>query len=259
VLEHITPVILTFNEEPNIARTLERLPWANDIVVVDSFSTDATCDIARRFPRVRLIQRKFDCHARQWNFAIQKTGIKSEWILSLDADYIVTDALLEEIRCIDPKGVAEAYSAEFEYYLWGVPLRASLYQPVTVLFRRHSGHYVQDGHTQRLVVSGKIVRLRSKLQHDDRKPLSVWLASQDRYALLEAEILATRSLSKLGVIDRVRRVPLAAPLAVFVYCYLLKGGILDGRAGLYYALQRMLSECLLALRLLEKRRGNYPQ
>ena len=259
LLEHTTPVILTFNEEANIGRTLERLLWAHDIVVVDSFSTDATGEIARRFPQVRFFQHTFASHASQWNYATRETGVKSEWILSLDADYVVTDPFLEEIRCLDPKGVTDAYSAEFEYCLWGIPLRTSLYPPVTVLFRRHCGHYVQDGHTQRLVVNGKVVRLRNKLQHDDRKPLSIWLASQDRYAVLEAEILATRNWSELGMIDRVRRFPLTAPFAVFVYCYLLKGGIFDGRAGLYYALQRTLSECLLALRLLEKQRSPRPQ
>jgi glycosyltransferase involved in cell wall biosynthesis len=259
VLDHTTPVILTFNEEANIARTLESLLWAHDIVVVDSFSTDATGEIVWRFPQVRFFQHTFESHASQWNFAIHETGVKSEWILSLDADYVVTDSLLEEIRCLDPKGVADAYSAAFEYCIYGIPLRTSLYPRVTVLFRRHCGHYVQDGHTQRLVVNGKVLRLRNKLQHDDRKPLSTWLASQDRYAVLEAEILATKNWLKLGMVDRLRRFPLTAPFGAFFYCYLLKGGILDGRAGLYYALQRMLSECLLALRLLEKRGSNRPQ
>src|SRR5262245_10581652 len=88
VLEHTTPVILTFNEEANIARTLERLFWADDIVVVDSFSTDATGEIARRFPQVRFFQHTFKSHASQWNFATRETGVMSEWILSLDADYV---------------------------------------------------------------------------------------------------------------------------------------------------------------------------
>src|SRR5262249_4566929 len=155
------------NEEANIGRTLEHLLWARDIVVVDSFSTDATGEIAQRFLQVRFFQHKFESHASQWNFAIRETAIKSEGILSLDADFAVTDPVLEEIRCLDPKGIAEAYSAEFEYCIWGMPLRTSLYPPVTVLFRRDCGHYVQDGHTQRLVVEGRVVRLRNKLQHDD--------------------------------------------------------------------------------------------
>ena len=71
MLEDITPVILTFNEEANIGRTLERLNWARDIVVVDSFSTDATVSIASRNNRVRVFQRVFDSHALQWNFAIE--------------------------------------------------------------------------------------------------------------------------------------------------------------------------------------------
>jgi glycosyltransferase involved in cell wall biosynthesis len=255
MLENITPVILTYNEEPNIARTLDRLLWARDIVVVDSFSTDATPEIVRRVPQARVFRRCFDTHANQWNFAVRETRIESEWILALDADYIATDEFLEEIRHVDPNGSADAYSAGFKYCVWGAPLRGTLYPPVTVLFRRSKGYYVQDGHTQRLVLCGKVARLVNKLNHDDRKPLSRWLLAQDRYMRLEADLMYNKSWSELGVADRVRRLPLISPFVVFATCYLLKGGFLNGRAGLYYATQRMLAEMLLALRLIERRHG----
>src|SRR6266853_1961071 len=87
MLGAITPVILTFNEAPNIGRTLERLPWARRIVVVDSFSDDDTGAIVTRYPKAELFRRRFDSHANQWNFAIHETGINTEWILALDADY----------------------------------------------------------------------------------------------------------------------------------------------------------------------------
>jgi glycosyltransferase involved in cell wall biosynthesis len=254
VLDRITPVILTFNEEPNIARTLNCLRWAHDIVVVDSFSTDATAEIVRSVPQARFFQRNFDTHAKQWNFAVRETGIESEWVLSLDADYIATKEVLEEIRQLDPRANTDAYSARFKYCVWGAPLRGTLYPPVTVLFRRTKGYYIQDGHTQRLVVDGNVARLTNKLQHDDRKPLSRWLLSQDRYMRLEAEMISTKSRSDLSMPDRLRRVPLIAPFVVFANCYLLKGCILDGRTGLYYAMQRMLVEALLALRLIEMAR-----
>ena len=74
MLEQITPVLLTYNEEENIGRTLGQLGWASDVVVVDSYSTDNTVEIARSRIQVRLFQRTFDTHAQQWNFAVQNSG-----------------------------------------------------------------------------------------------------------------------------------------------------------------------------------------
>ena len=87
MLNDITPVILTYNEAPNIERTLRPLSWAREVVIVDSNSTDDTLAIAARFANVRTVQRPFDTHARQWRFAIEETGITSDWVLRLDADY----------------------------------------------------------------------------------------------------------------------------------------------------------------------------
>ena len=80
MLDEVTPVLLTFNEEINLQRTLEKLSWANDIVIVDSMSTDDTPRIARNHPKVRFFQRAFDNHSAQWNYAAQETSIRTEWI-----------------------------------------------------------------------------------------------------------------------------------------------------------------------------------
>src|SRR5438477_9956590 len=80
MLEIITPLILTYNEASNIERVLERLGWAREVVVVDSFSDDETAEIASRFPYVRVVQRAFDTHSAQWNFGLKDTGISSEWV-----------------------------------------------------------------------------------------------------------------------------------------------------------------------------------
>jgi glycosyltransferase involved in cell wall biosynthesis len=251
VLEQITPVLLTYNEEENIGRTLERLSWASDIVVVDSYSTDETVAIARSRPQVRLFQRIFDSHAQQWNFAIQDSGIKTEWILALDADYILTDDFIDELTGLRPDADINGCLAAFRYCVWGKPLRGTLYPPVNVLYRKGKARYVQEGHTQRLQIEGRVGKLRSKILHDDRKPLSKWLQAQDCYMQLEAQHIQRSKWSELAAADKVRSFPLFAPFLVFVYCYLGKLLLLDGRHGLYYAIQRMLAESLLALRLIE--------
>ena len=249
--QHITPLILTRNEAPNIARTMAKLGWASDVVVVDSLSDDNTLDILKRFKQVRVFQRPFDSHAGQWTYGLEETDIRTDWVLALDADYVLSDSLVEELAGLEPGDRVSAYEARFRYLVLGHPLRASLYPPVNVLFRRDRARYVQDGHTQRVAVNGQVEQVRSWIFHDDRKPLSSWLLSQDRYMRLEAEHIAGQPWADLGAADRIRRLIWVSPFLVFAYSLLVKGTLLDGRAGLFYALQRMLAECLLALRLLE--------
>ena len=243
--EAVTVLILTRNEAPNIGRTLGKLAWARDIVVVDSHSTDDTRTMAAGFPNVRVFERTFTSHAEQWNFGLDATAIATEWVLALDADFVLTDAVSQEIQALQPAGDVSGYWASFTYCIDGTPLRGAAYPPVVVLYRRSRGRYVQDGHTQRVQVTGRVLALTHRIHHDDRKPLAHWLSSQARYMQLEAEKLTTAP--SLGLADRVRQWIVIAPPAMFLYCYLVRGGILDGWAGLFYALQRATSEVILSL------------
>jgi len=252
MLNQITPVILTYNEAPNIGRTLEMLSWARDIVVVDSFSDDQTTTIIEQTPHARVIQRELDCLANQWNFALTQCGIATEWVLALDADYLLTTQLVEELKHLQPASDVRGYRANFVYCVNGRSLRGSAYPPVTVLYRLDSARYRQDGHSQRVVIEGPVFDLTSKILHDDRKSLSRWLRSQDKYMQLERRKLLESPLQDLGWSDRIRRLRVVAPFAILVYCLFIKGAILDGRAGIYYAFQRLLSELLLSLYLFEE-------
>lgn len=249
-LAEITPLILTFNEAANIERALAGLGWARRIVVVDSGSTDATLEILGKFPAVEIFHRQFDTHAAQWNFGLSDTGIDSEWVLALDADYQLNAEFVADLRELMPTSDVHGYKASFVYCVDGVELRASLYPPVTVLFRRMSARYVQDGHTQRLNCPERVVGLRRSLRHDDRKTLAHWLVSQARYMRLEADKLAATPWRQLDWIDRLRKLRLVAPPVVFLYCLFGKGLVLDGRAGLLYVMQRTTSEMVLSLTLL---------
>lgn len=255
MLEQITPVLLTYNEAPNLPRTLAALAWARAIVVVDSGSTDDTLALLRADPRVRVFQRRFDTHAAQWNYAIAQTGVATPWILALDADYALSDALVAELGALRPNPGTNAYRARFDYYVRGRRLWGSLYPPVTVLFRAGQGRYVQDGHTQRLEIAGRIDDLRAPIAHDDRKPFSHWRQAQRRYCRLEADKLARTPWSQLPWPDRIRRLVVVAPPAVLFYCLFARGGILQGPAGWQYALQRAWSETVLSQELLERMFG----
>lgn len=251
MLEKITPLILTYNEAPNIGRTLEQLRWAQDIVVVDSFSSDETLEIISRFPQARVVQRPFDNFASQCNFGLSQADISTEWVLSLDADYVLTPEIVRELHQINVEPGISGLRARFVYCIHGRRLRSGIYPPVTVLFRKATAIYREDGHAHRVMLDGATRDLDAPILHDDRKPLSRWLQAQSRYTRLEALKLQNTNASELSWTDRIRRWRIVAPPAMLFYCLVVRLGILDGWAGFYYAFQRALAELMLSLYLLE--------
>ncbi|MUL37287.1 glycosyltransferase family 2 protein [Gloeocapsopsis dulcis] len=249
MLEQITPLILTFNEAANIHRTLQHLTWAKQIIVIDSYSSDVTIDILRSYTQVQIFQRKFDTHTNQWNYGLQQ--VKTEWVLSLDADYILTEGLITEINALSKDSLVDSYFVKFKYCVFGKPLQGTLLPPREVLFKRDKAIYIDDGHTQLLQINGKSAMLSSYIYHDDRKPLTRWLWAQDRYMIIEAKKLLETPTQELSFGDRIRKQKILAPFAILFYCLIINRGILDGWAGWYYAFQRALAEILLSIRLIE--------
>ena len=246
----LTALILTYNEQENIRRTLEALVWVPKVIVIDSFSDDGTLEIAHSFANVQIIQRVFDTHANQWNSGLDR--IDTEWTLTLDADYMLTAELQEEIKKLQPPSDLAVYWGEFDYCVFGRPLRSSVYPPRVVLFRTKRARYVDEGHTQQLRVKGKLAKFEGKIWHDDRKPLSRWFQSQERYAELEARYLLGAKSEELSRLDRLRKNWLiVAPMLMPIYLLLGRGLIFDGWNGWYYALQRTVAEMMVSLRLLE--------
>ena len=248
-LNQITPVVLTWNEEANIGRTLRRLDWAARVVVIDSGSSDRTLQDCREFPNVEVFVRPFDNHTNQWNFGLDQ--VKTLWVFSLDADYLLTPELMDEIRRLPESADVAAYLVPLLFCVEGTPLRGSLLPPRLALFRRDAARYVQDGHTQTLSVQGPLLKLQSGIWHDERKPLARWLEAQSRYAALEVQKLRSTPWRELGWPDRIRQWIVVAPILVPLLAY-LRGAILDGRRGLFYVFQRMLAEVILSLSLLER-------
>jgi glycosyltransferase involved in cell wall biosynthesis len=250
----LTALVLTFNEKENIGRTLAALRWIQKILVIDSFSTDNTIEIARAtHPGVEVIQRRFDSFAAQCNFGLAR--IEAPWILSIDADYVITPELEQEISQLDPPQSVAGYSAAFRYCVHGRPLRNTIYPRRTVLYRRGLATYRDEGHGHRVQIDGLVSSLNHQIDHDDRKPLSRWLRSQDRYLRIEARHLIATPNERLNRPDRLRKRIYFGPAVIFLYLLIGRGLILDGWPGWFYVFQRTLSEMLLSLRLLTEREG----
>lgn len=248
----ITPVLLTFNEAPNLRRTLASVAWAARIVIVDSGSTDETKVIAHSFPNVIWKHRPFDTHAEQWRFAIGSPEIDTEYILPLDADMRVRREFLDEVSQRFLPSACSAASVPFRYVVGGVTLPGSLYPAQIRLFRRDAISIHQEGHTQVFSTTEQnVYRFTQFLLHDDKKPLEHWLRSQLKYAELEST--RVNALLQLSLKDRLRRYGLM-PLLAGVMAFLRSGGVFAGKAALQYAQERMLYECIVGIALMRSRR-----
>jgi glycosyltransferase involved in cell wall biosynthesis len=254
MLDQITPVLLSYNEDQNIGRTLSHLAWAKDIVVVDSGSTDGTLAVLARFPNVRVFSRRFDTHGNQWRYATQETKIATDWLLRLDADYQVSDALVAELARLDPNTAVSAYRIGFDYAVFSRKLLSSLYPSKAILLRKGCFAVSDKGHADVWDVCGRVATLNGRIIHDDWKPTSQWLIGEAR--VLQRELDWTH-VRKTGLVHWLRVRPPLMPIAVFLYCLFGKGLILNGRAGMFYALQRTVAEAVLSLMVLEEKLRNH--
>jgi len=246
----ITPLVLTYNEAPNIGRTLESLRWAERVVVLDSGSLDETENLSKRFPNVDWHVRSFDSHGQQWSYGIRQTGIEQGYVLALDADMAVPTLFVEELEQAFLAGDYVGGVTPFEYRILGRALTGAVYPAQLRVFKPHEVVIAQPGHTQEFSINGAIYTFKTKLIHDDRKSLERWVAAQLSYSALELKRIGDRK--QLRWRDRLRQLGVM-PWLIGLYAYCKAGGPFRGAAAARYAYERVTFECLLALRCLTER------
>lgn len=267
----ISAVVLTHNEAINIRRCLASLAWCDDVLVVDSGSTDGTQDIAAAMG-ARLMHRPFDNFANQRNFALDQGQLRHPWVLHVDADEEVTPELRDEVQAVARSESAFAgYRVPSRLMLMGAWLKHSgMYPTYQVRFgTRDKLRFRMIGHGQReTLASGEVGTLKGDLiHHNFSKGISDWLAKHARYARDEATA-ALQDRGNHGWLDAFRasdpverrrilkelsrRLPLR-PVARFLYVYLFRRGFLDGRAGLRYAMLMATYQWAIDLNVAEQR------
>jgi glycosyltransferase involved in cell wall biosynthesis len=228
----LSVAIVTHNEEANLPRTLKSVAWADEIIVVDSHSTDRTVEIARSF-NARIIERDWPGFAEQKNFALaQCTG---DWLLSLDADEKLTPELQHEVRTlIASNPVADAFFLKRRNLFLGRWIRHGGYYPDAKLrlFKRSAKpQFTPRPVHETITHTGPTATLRYDLVHHAYPTLSSYIEHQDRYSTLAADILVNKvrtSRSWPGFLLNV----VALPLLTFKWNYFVRLGFLDGREGL---------------------------
>jgi glycosyltransferase involved in cell wall biosynthesis len=225
----ITATIIAFNEEKNIARVIESLRCADEILVLDSGSNDRTVEIATKLG-ARVEEASWHGYAAQKNIATKLAS--HDWILALDADESLSEALEAEIWQIKKTGAAfDAYTMpRLAQYLGRWILHSGWYPDRKVrLFNRKKAKWVGDFVHESVVVEGRVGHLQSNLLHFTCNSLSEHLKSIDSYTTLAAQELASRGKMP-GMLEL-----LFDPPWTFFSTYFLRFGFLDGAEGLAIA------------------------
>ena len=242
----ITATIVALNEERNIARAIESLRCADEVVVVDSGSTDRTREIAIRLG-ARVIEEPWRGYARQKNFAAAAAG--NEWILSIDADESITPELEEEILALKSNGARfDGYSFPRLAQYLGRWIRHSGWYPdrKVRLYDRGKAEWVGEYVHESVRVKGSTGQLDGNLLHYTCASLSEHLRTLDRYTSL-----AARELEAQNKAVTTRRLALD-PAWTFFRTYVLQRGFLDGRQGLAIAWMAALYTFLKYAKACEK-------
>lgn len=271
--EHRLPVsviILTFNEERNICNCLEGLDWADDVIIVDSHSTDRTLEVAGELcPTVRFFQNSFEDFGQQRNWALDQVHPRHQWILFLDADERVTAPFAAALkRGIEAPGELVGYYVCSRNFLLGRWLKHCQLYPSWQLRLLKAGkvRFQKEGHGQREVTEGTLGYIFQPLDHlNFSKGVAEWIARHNVYSSNEIELIHRLRRERLKLSDvlsfdapRRRRClkRLAArmgfrPLLRFLYVYVLRRGFLDGYPGLIFCLLRVAHEIHITAKLTE--------
>jgi glycosyltransferase involved in cell wall biosynthesis len=226
----VSAIVIAFNNERIIARCIESLRWANEIVVVDSGSTDRTPEICRGLGAQVHVTADWPGHGPQKNRALDRaTG---DWVLSIDSDEWITPALRDEIlHTIARESAATGYAMPRRSSFCGRLMRHSGWWPdyVVRLFRRGAARFTDDHTHERLVVDGSVARLTEPIMHEAIVDLDQMVGKMNAYSTSSAGMRIHRDV-RAGVL-----VAIVHGTWTFFRTYVLRAGFLDGREGFILA------------------------
>lgn len=254
----LTAILLTQDEEMNIADCLGSLDWVEDVVLVDSGSTDSTLSLAKRVrPDVRVFNHAFKDFGDQRNWALDHTDPRHDWVLFLDADERSTGAFSKAVEeaIMNPGACVGYFLAARNYFRGRWLKRVTLYPSWQLrLLKRGEVRFQREGHGQREVTTGTLERLEEPYDHYPlSKGLEEWRRRHEAYAAAEvdllerlageplkpAELLAGNPLVRRRCLKRLAARVGFRPFFKFVYLFILRLGFLDGRAGFAYCMLRV--------------------
>lgn len=228
----VSVCIITGNEQKDIRRCLESVKWADEIVVVDSFSTDATIEIVAEYTD-RIYQHRWLGYIGQK--AVAKSLARNEWVLFVDADEAVSESLKAEIAAVFDKGIPHGVNGfDFPRQVWFLNrwIRHGDWYPDAKLrlFRRAKGHCCGNEPHERIDIEGAVRHLKSPLYHYTYDNIQEQISTLNRFSSISAEGTCVKWSRRHVLFGLLARAPFR-----FFRCYVIKLGFLDGIPGLIIA------------------------
>jgi glycosyltransferase involved in cell wall biosynthesis len=266
----VSVLILTLDEELNLPRCLNSLSWCDDVVVLDSYSSDRTEAIAHEYS-TRFIQRKFDDYARQRNFGLNDIHYKHPWLLMVDADEAVSPELALEIEEVLGNVREEIclYRMRRKDYFMNQWIRHSSGYPTWFgRLARIGSVRVERATNEEYHTDGEIAYLNQHLLHYPfNKGIHAWIDKHNRYSSMEAEASVQQPDAKIKISSLFNTDPVerrkaikslfyslpGRPILMFLALYFLKRGFLDGKAGLTFCMLRSFYEYMIDCKVKEIR------
>jgi glycosyltransferase involved in cell wall biosynthesis len=254
----ITAIILTFNEEKNIKDCIDSIyQKVNQIIVVDSFSTDKTIEIVQSYEGVEWVQNPFENYSIQRNWAFNNTNIQNDFVLNLDADHRVMPELIDELRDHFQKGVTQdinGFMTSRRTMFLGRWIKFGGHFPIyhAIIFRKGFGYCEEKKYDQHFVIEGKHIILKNNVIDIITESLSVFTHRHNNWSTLEAEdaisLLSQSHENKVKPdkngnpmenrrYKRLKYYSLPIFWRVFVYFFfrfIIRGGFRDGKEGLVF-------------------------
>lgn len=225
----ISAVIITRNEERNIRRTLSRLFWCDEIIIVDSFSTDNTVAICREFG-CKVYFKKFEGYGAQKRHAVALAS--NDWVLCLDADEVLSPGLISEIeQTFQSQPDCAGYALPMNLVFLGREFRHGRDHGryFLRLFRKSLGNFNKAPVHERIELSGPVGKFKHPISHYSYDSLSHWLTKMDRYSTMGAQEALRRGKKKSGL-----QLIIALPY-YFLRYYFLERNFLNGLEGFYWS------------------------
>lgn len=267
IRKSVSIIVPVKNEAVNLANCLESVKEFDDVVVVDSGSTDATGEIAKKFERP-VVDFKWDGKfPKKRNWALQNLNLKHPWVLFLDADERMTPAVLDELTHTLPATAHNGFWIGYRNWFLGRLLKHGDPMRKLALMRVGCGAYeriMEDAWSaldmeihEQLCIDGSVGVINAKLEHHDRKDLAAYYSRHNEYSTWEAKrYLALKDRTQLTHRQRIKYRMLTwpfFPVMYFMVSYFFKLGFLDGRAGLYFALGKLFYFYQIQAKIVEQR------
>lgn len=241
----VSAAVITFNEERNIGNCLASLSFADEIVVLDSGSTDKTEEICRSFPKVKFFHQPWLGYGKQKNRAVDLASF--DWIFSLDADETVTSELSDDIRLTLQTPRYDGYTVRRKNFYRGKWVRHSGWWPDRTLrlFNKGRGRFSDRPLHESVVLEGEVGHLNSCIEHFSFSCVREFIYKGDQYSTLGAQMMLDEGKTTSAANALLRS------FAAFVKTYLIKRGILDGTVGALIAFSNAMGVFYRHIKCLE--------